>query len=47
MSGYKGKNNMKIVLIPRAKQISSLVEDREKKRTEVDETLMDVIERIE
>ncbi len=46
MSENKRKNNMKTVLIPRAKYISYLVEDR-KKRTEVEQTLMDVIERIE
>ncbi len=32
MSGYKRRNNMKTVLIPRAKYISSLIEHRERER---------------
>jgi len=40
-------NNMKSLHIPRAKYIVSFVEERKKKkRTEVEQTLRDVIERI-
>ncbi len=45
LSEYKRMNNMKSLHIPREKiYIVSFVEERKKKRTEVEQTLRDVIE---